>query len=240
MTKRLSQKSKAFCWTLGSWINHTLCISKKLVNFNFNTIFPGESIAASHGMIYIYIYRMCPCIQGKLAASCNIRKNGSKMVDGPTCFEDHRLELIWNTAVHNGTVPAAKRHRGTVRAKQSETERNCQKGLLEPMIGELEKRRVFATNLYMKTLTSHMALWRDEGGSSFNLFFQKGCPLSPVPLHVGFLALMRATPANWADLPNYPNLPIFSIHAILPGKVVNCANQKALLAQTKLSREGIK
>jgi hypothetical protein len=108
------------------------------------------------------------------------------------------------------------------------------------MIGELEKRRVFATNLYMKTLTSHMALWRDEGGSSFNLFFQKGCPLSPVPLHVGFLALMRATPANWADLPNHPNLPIFSIHAILPGKVVNCANQKALLAQTKLSREGIK
>ena len=68
----------------------------------------------------------------------------SKMVDGPTCFEDHRLELIWNTAVHNGT--------------ESETERNCQKGLLEPMIGELEKRRVFATNLYMKTLTSHMAL----------------------------------------------------------------------------------
>ena len=110
-------------------------------------------------MIYIYI----ACVLAYRAnwqhlATSEKMGTKSKMVDGPTCFEDHRLELIWNTAVHNGTVPAAKRHRGTVRAKQSETERNCQKGLLEPMIGELEKRRVFATNLYMKTLTSHMAL----------------------------------------------------------------------------------
>ena len=118
MTKRLSQKSKAFCWTLGSWINHTLCISKKLVNFN--TIFPGESIAASHGMIYIACVLAYRANWQHLATSEKMGTK-SKMVDGPTCFEDHRLELIWNTAVHTGTVPAAKRHRGTVRAKQNET-----------------------------------------------------------------------------------------------------------------------
>ena len=86
---------------------------------------------------------------GQTEASCNVRKKGSEIVDGLTCFEDHRLELIWNTAVHNGTVPAAIAGE-TARVKRSETERNgAKRSETEPGAYDrrIEKRRVFATNL---------------------------------------------------------------------------------------------